>query len=138
MVLNFGQIVTGYYNDKIKKQNTLISDTTTSDYFDSNFYPSLIRWLPLREGYKMDLSIYDYNPSGKIGVIKASVLDVKSGIYQTNFSGSKNVWIVTVADEIGNSKKDPMTYYIDKADRRLWMQEINAGGRQMIMQLIEQ
>lgn len=47
--------------------------------------------------------------------------------------GIKNVWIVTVADEIGNGKNDFMTYYIDKKDRKLWKQEINAAGRKMIM-----
>ena len=97
----------------------------------------MVAWLPFKDGYKKDLSIYDFNPLGKIGVIKASVLGVKSGIYQTNFSGPKNVWIVTVTDEIGGSTNGLMTYYIDKDDRRLWNQEINAGGRKMIMQLIE-
>ncbi|MEJ7828486.1 MAG: hypothetical protein WKF91_09830 [Segetibacter sp.] len=105
MVLTFGKIVTGFYNDKTKQQNTIISDTTTSEYFDSNLYPALIGWLPLKDGYKQDISIYEYNPSGKIGVIKATINDVKSGTYQSSFSGTKNVWIVTVADEIGNGKK---------------------------------
>ena len=59
MVLNFGKIVTGFYNDKIKKQNTFISDTTKTDYFDSNLYSVLLGWLPLKEGYKNDIAIYD-------------------------------------------------------------------------------
>ena len=137
IAINFGKIVTGFYNDKTKQQNTIISDTTTSEYFDSNLYPALIGWLPLNGGYKQDISIYEYNPSGKIGVIKATINDVKSGTYQSSLSGTKNVWVVTVTDEIGNGKDDFMTYYIDKTDRRLWKQEINAGGRKMLMQLIE-
>jgi len=36
MVLHFGKIVTGFYNDKIKQKQTIISDTTTEAYFDSN------------------------------------------------------------------------------------------------------
>jgi hypothetical protein len=134
MVLNFGKIVTGSYNDKLKQQNYLISDTTSAAYFDSNFYPALITWIPLKEGYKQDISIYDYNPSGKIGVIKASVKNVVSGIYKSNKTGNRNVWVVTVTDEIGNGKDDFMIYYIDKTNRKLWKQEINAGGRKMIMQ----
>lgn len=137
MVLNFGKIVTGFYNDKTKQQLTIISDTTVGDYFDSNLYPSLIGWLPLKEGYKEDISIYDYNPSNKIGVIKARVNEVKSGTYNSISSGAKSVWIVTLTDEINTGKNDNTIYYIDKADRRLWKQEINAGGRKMMMQLTE-
>ena len=137
MVLNFGKIVTGFYNDKIKKKNTVISDTTTKGYFDSNIYPALIGWLPLKEGYKKKIPIYDYNPSGKIGVIWAYVNNVKSGTHETLFSGTKKVWIVTVSDEIGTGKNDFMIYYIDKADRGLWKQEINTNGRRMMMQRIE-
>lgn len=137
MVLNFGKIVTGFYNDKTKQQHTLISDTTREDYFDSNLYPALIGWLPLKEGYKENISIYDYNPSGKTGVIKAHVKDVKSGTCKTLSSGTKNVWIITVADEISNGKNDFMIYYIDKFNRKLWKQEATIGGRKMMMQLVE-
>lgn len=134
MVLDFGKIVTGFYNDKLKQQHTVISDTTATGYFDSNIYPVLITWLPLKEGYKQDISIYDYNPSGKTGIIKASIKQVTSGTYESMISGSMDVWVVTVVDEIGNDKNGFMTYYIDKKDRRLWKQEINTGGRKMLMQ----
>lgn len=136
MALNFGKIVTGYYSDKIKKTTTIIKDTTKEDYFDSNLYPVILTWLPLKEGYKQDISIYDYNPSGRIGVIKASVEDVKKGKHETERSGSREVWIVTVSDEIGGSDSK-MTYYIDQADRKLWKQEINAGARKMLMLRVE-
>jgi hypothetical protein len=133
MVLHFGKIVTGYYEDKIKKTNTLISDTTHEGYFDSNLYPSLLRWLPLSEGYKREMSIYDYNPAGKIGVIKANIKSVNSGSYQSTTDVKRDVWILVVADELGGGNSFS-TYYIDKADRSLWKQEINAGGRIMIIE----
>ena len=76
MVLKFGPVVTGYYNDLMKKENITVSDTTHSPYFDSNLYPAIIRWLPLKEGYSSSMAIYDYNPRGKIGVIKATSLAV--------------------------------------------------------------
>lgn len=136
MVLNFGKIVTGYYNDKIKKTTAVIRDTTREGYFDSNLYPALLTWLPLKEGYKQDISIYDYNPSGTIGVMKASVEDVKKGMYESERSGPHDVWVVTVSDEIGGSDSK-MIYYIDMADRKLWKQEINAGARRMLMQRVE-
>lgn len=137
MVLNFGKIVTGFYNDKIRKSKTTISDTAKSDYFDSNLYPVLIGWLPLDNNYKQDISIYDYNPSAKIGVIKASVKNVSGGTYQTDKNGIRTVWVVTVSDEIGNGENGISTYYFDKANRKLWKQEIDAGGRKMMMKLVE-
>lgn len=134
IVLNFGKIVTGYYNDKIKKIKTIVNDTTNSDYFDSNLYPLLIGWLPLDNNYTQQISIYDYNPAAKIGVLKASVQHVSSSTYQTDKNGMRDVWVVTVADEIGNGDNGISTYYFDKIDRKLWKQEINASGRKMLMQ----
>jgi hypothetical protein len=137
MVLDFGKIVTGLYHDKIKKNKTFIKDTTQREYFDSNLYPVLIGWLPLGNGYKQEISIYDYNPTGKIGVIKASVKNVSGSTYQTERNGVRNVWVVTVSDEIGNDENAVSTYYFDKVDRKLWKQEIEANGRKMLMQLVE-
>ncbi len=137
MVLNFGKIVTGFYNDKMKKNSTMVNDTTKGDYFDSNLYPVLIGWLPLENGYKQDISIYDYNPSSKIGILKASIKNVTSGTYQSDKSGIKNVWVVTVTDEIGNGENGVSIYYFDKADRKIWKQEIDANGQKMMMKLVE-
>jgi hypothetical protein len=137
MVLNFGKIVTGFYNDKMKKNNIVVHDTTRTAYFDSNLYPILLGWLPLREGYQRDIAIYDYNPSGKIGVIKASVTAVKSGRYTTEKSGVRAVWIVSVSDEIGSGDNGTSTFYFDQTDRKLWKQEMNANGRKMMMKLVE-
>lgn len=133
MVLNFGKVVTGFYNDKLKPKYITVSDTTTQDYFDSNLYPVLITWLPLKEGYKKDISIYDYNPSAKNGVMKAFVKGVTSGKLKTVKSGIREVWVITVTDELGDGQNGPFIYYIDKADRKLWKQEINAGGQKMLM-----
>ncbi len=79
MVLKFEKVVTGFYNVKMKQKNTIIKDRTLMEYFDSNLYPFLIGWLPLKEGYTQNISIYDYNPTAKIGVLKARVTEVKSG-----------------------------------------------------------
>ncbi|MCF0056154.1 hypothetical protein [Dyadobacter sp. CY356] len=135
MVLNFGQIITGFYNDKKPGKNILIHDTTQTSYFDSNMYPVLIRWLPLKEGFTTKIAIYDYNPSAKIGVISATVSGVSSGIYSSKRSGSREVWVVDVNDEISNGKSQ---YFIDKTNRKLWKQTIEAKGRTMIMVAIEE
>lgn len=133
MLLNFGNVVTGFYYDKRKQQNYSINDTAIAPYFDSNIYPALIAWLPLHDGYKNDISIYDYNPSEKKRVVKSFIKKVTSAVYQTKSSGLRNVWIVTVSDEISNDGNTYTAYYIDKNDRKLWKQEINAAQRKMIM-----
>jgi hypothetical protein len=135
MILNFGKIVTGFYTDKINNVTTQIRDTINEYYFDSNIYPALITWLPLKEDYKQDISIYDYNPRGKTGVLKAMVKDVKKGVFESAGSGIHQVWIVTISDEIGGEDAIS-TYYIDIADRKLWKLELDAGARKMTMELI--
>jgi len=132
MVLNFGKTVTGFYEDRIKETRTAISDAPTGSFFDSNIYPMLITWLPLKEGLKQEIPIYDYNPMGKIGIIRAWVKNVVSGTCTTEKSGDIGVWIVSVADEI-SSEGTSVTYYIAKSDRTLWKQEISAAGRKMVM-----
>jgi len=131
MGFSFGKIVTGFYNDKIKKTNTVVSDTMTAAYFDSNIYPSLVRWLPLSEGYTCNIPIYDYRPN-KSGLIYAYVKKVESGTY-TAKNGKHDVWLVTVHDEISNDADSYSVFTIDKADRKLWQQEIVMTGRKMMI-----
>jgi hypothetical protein len=137
MVLNFGRVVTGFYLDKLKNRSITISDTTETAYFDSNLYPALIAWLPLKEGFKKDISVYDFNPNGKTGVLTASVQSVTKGTYKSLRSGERTVWIVTVSDELGGGGNTINTYFIDMVDRKLWQQQISAGGRKMMMVLME-
>ncbi|MDQ1090554.1 hypothetical protein [Siphonobacter sp. SORGH_AS_1065] len=134
MVLHFGQVVTGFYTDKRQAKTTIINDTPQTSYFDSNIYPSLVRWLPLKEGFKQKIAIYDYNPLAKIGIINASVHGVSSGTYNSQKSGLREVWIVDVTDEISNGKSQ---YFVDKTNRKLWKQTIEAGGRTMMMVTVE-
>jgi hypothetical protein len=133
MVLNFNKTITGFYNDKGKQKVTLIKDTPVKPYFDSNLYPLLLAWLPLSESYQKEIYIYDYNPSATIGVIKAKVKMVESGTFKSEKSGVREVWVLTVTDEIVNSPESFMTYYIDKLDRTLWKLDVNIGKRKMMM-----
>jgi hypothetical protein len=110
MVLKFGPVVTGYYNDLMKKENFIISDTTHSPYFDSNLYPAIIRWLPLKEGYSSSMAIYDYNPRGKIGVLKATIQSVSKDSLMMPKSGKQPVWVVKVADDIAEGSLSTLLY----------------------------
>ncbi|AQX11360.1 hypothetical protein KRE40_12785 [Elizabethkingia meningoseptica] len=130
MVLNFGKQVTGYYLDKATNQKTEINETPNEDYFDSNIYPQLIRWLPLKENYKTVFTIFDYNPKSKTGVLTAHIQDTQKGIYKNT-----PVWIVKVLDDISENKITT-TFYIDTKTRQLLKQEVDMGPRKMVMEKV--
>lgn len=119
---------TGYYLDKKTQKKDMIDEATNSPYFDSNAYPALIRFLPLKENYTTELSIFDYNPTAKKGIIKAYIEKVEKAEYN-----GKKVWVVKTTDDI-QDRKTESTYYIDMITRKVLKQEINAGGRKMIME----
>ncbi len=120
--------VTGYYLDKKTQKNDIIDEVTTSPYFDSNSYPALIRFLPLTENDKSEISIFDHNPTAQKGVIKAYIENVEKSEYN-----GKKVWVVKTTDDIQDRKTESI-YYIDIDSRKLLKQEINTGGRKMIME----
>ena len=128
MSLTFGKKVTGYYLDKKTQKKNLIDEAATSAYFDSNSYPALIRFLPLKENFTSEISIFDYNTTAKKGVIKAYIEKVEKGEYN-----GKKVWIVKTTDDIQDRKAESI-YYIDVNTRKVLKQEINVGGRKMIME----
>jgi len=119
---------TGYYLDKKTQKKDVIDEVTTSPYFDSNAYPALIRFLPLKENYTTEISIFDYNPTAKKGIIKAYIEKVE----KTEYNGKK-VWIVKTTDDIQDRKTESI-YYIDINSRKVLKQEIYAAGRKMIME----
>ncbi|RKE89024.1 DUF3108 domain-containing protein [Epilithonimonas arachidiradicis] len=118
----------GYYLDKKTQKKDMINEATTLPYFDSNSYPALIRFLPLTENYTAEISIFDYNPTAKKGVIKAYIEKVEKSEYN-----GRKVWVVKTTDDI-QERKAESTYYIDMITRKVIKQEINAGGRKMIME----
>lgn len=119
---------TGYYLDKKTQKKDVIDEATSSSYFDSNAYPALIRFLPLKENYTTEISIFDYNPTAKKGIIKAYIEKVEKSEYN-----GKKVWVVKTTDDIQDRKTESI-YYIDIDSRKVLKQEINAGGRKMIME----
>jgi hypothetical protein len=136
MSINFGPTVTGYYFDKPKNEKTVITETPTRDYFDSNIYPVLIGWLPLTDGFTTNITIFDYAPGGNTGVRDIVVSDVKTSSFLSKKQGLRDVWIVTVVDGKGENASTSI-FYFDKQDRTLWKQEIAAGKRNMRMVRVE-
>lgn len=130
--LKFGAAVIGSFTDKLKKQTYKIDDVLPQGkYFDSNFYPYLVRLLPLKDGYTAEVATYDYSPAKK-GIIMQKITNVKSGTYR-NKAGLNVVWIVTSLETIKGQTTE-VKYYIDKSDRKIFRQEIFDG---MLRTLIE-
>ncbi len=120
--------VTGFYFDKKTQQKQPIDEQVSGEYFDSNVYPTLIPFLPLKEHYSAEISIFDYNPAAKKGILKAYLEEVNSG--EVN---GKKVWIVKTTDDI-QDRKTVVTYFIDKETREVIRQEIDSGDRKMTME----
>ena len=120
--------VTGYYLDK-KSQKKDVIDIPAAHYFDSSSYAMLIRYLPLKEHYTAEISIFDYNPkSEKKGMMKAYILDTQKSEYK-----GKPVWAVKTNDDISN-KLTTVTYYIDPITRKIVKQDMDMAGRKMFLE----
>ena len=122
--------------DKTTSTKTIISERSNASFFDSNFYPQLIRFLPLKNGYEAEISIFDYNPKAKIGLLKATIKGVEE--VEIDFDGQlRKVWKVVTTDDISNNMAT-ITYYIDKFSRKFLKQDLQIGERKMVMRLIEE
>lgn len=121
--------VTGYYLDKKSGKKDIV-DSPAKNYFDSSSYAMLIRFLPLKENYTADISIFDYNPNTeKQGLMKAYISEVKKSDYK-----GKPVWEVKTTDDI-SSKASTTTYYIDPQTRKIVKQDMDMKGRKMSLEI---
>lgn len=102
IVLKFGEKITGYYLDKKTGSKTVISEEAEASFYDSNFYPQLIRFLPLKDGYTGIISIFDYNPKAEKGVITATIKNTEEMTF--SFNGEERlVWKIENTDDISNN-----------------------------------
>jgi hypothetical protein len=68
-------------------------------------------------------------------VITATIKDTEESSMNYNDKDIK-VWKVKTTDEISNNSATS-TFYIDKSTRKILKQEIDFGGRKMLMELVE-
>lgn len=130
MRLKYGKDVTGYYYDKKSGKKTVVKDAVKETFLDSYTYPYLLGLLPLTSGYSASLPVYDFKPENDGNVKKSVIEEVKSGMYVSEYYGSRKVWLVNVLEEATN---DRYIYSIDKDNRRLWKVEIFANGQHLLM-----
>ncbi|GMN08367.1 hypothetical protein MTsPCn9_09860 [Croceitalea sp. MTPC9] len=135
MVMEFGKKITGYYKDLMTGSKTQILETTIEPFFDSNFYPYLIRLLPLEDEYATAIYMFDYNPKSKIGIMKATILDTKSS--EIDFNGKeRKIWVVKTTNDISDNKFIT-TFYIDKTTRQTLKQVTENERGQLVMERTE-
>jgi len=134
MVLQFSEEVTGYHLDKASGNRKEITVPVDGPFFDSNFYPQLIRWLPLEEGYSTTMAIFDYNPKSEIGIMAATIKNTEETTLDIDGITTR-VFKVTATDDISNNTATS-TYYIAVDSRKMVKQEIEVGGRKMVMERI--
>ena len=108
-------------NDKKNLKHTEINKLN-QNYFDSSTYQNIIRWLPLKNGYKKDLDLYNYDPNSTIGFMKAHITEVITEDYKTKKEGIRKVFKVTEFFD-----KSKTVHFIDLENRRLWKLEVNDG-----------
>lgn len=135
MVLRFGEKTNGYFLDKDMDIKTQIEEEAHMPFFDSNFYPQVLRLLPYEKDFSKTISIFDYNPKAKTGVITATIGEVE----KVNFEhGGKSVpvWKVEVTDDISNNLATSV-YYLNEANRKVLRHEIHLGDKTMVMRLVE-
>ncbi|MCA6364265.1 MAG: hypothetical protein IM638_14600 [Bacteroidetes bacterium] len=127
MVLNFNPIITGHYINLKKNERKEIRDTVSAAYFDSNLYTHLVRWVKLEDGLKKDITIYNYDPDKKSGIMQMHIAEVKSQVFTSGKNNKYEVWRVVVTDDISPGLAS--VYYIRKSDRQLVHQEIVKGKK---------
>lgn len=130
MVLHFGEEVTGYYLDKKTGKKNQIKETASPYFVDSYTYPFLLSLLPLSSGYSTDILVYEYLPTNSSNVKKAIVEEVKSSTYVSKYTGTHEVWEVTVLEP---STAEKSVNYIDKRTRRLWQIDTWSNGHHISM-----
>ncbi|MCU0435860.1 MAG: hypothetical protein MUC87_20545 [Bacteroidia bacterium] len=127
MVLNFGNVITGFYHDHKKNEQREINDTLSAAYFDSNLYTHLVRWTKLEDGLKKDITIYNYDPNRKSGLMQMHIAEVKSLQFTTAQKNKYEIWRVVVTDDISPGLAS--VFYIRKSNRELLYQEIVKGKK---------
>ncbi len=132
MVFKFGEKITGYYKDLETDSITEILETTIEPFFDSNSYPYIIRLLPLKDDYAVEISIFDFNPKSKVGIMTATILDTKSIEMEFN-DEQRKVWEVKTTSDISDNKFIT-TFYIDKLTNKTLKQITENDKGQLVME----
>jgi hypothetical protein len=116
--LKFSDKITGFQQERSSKTKTTINDKMKDGYFDINTFPYILPALPLTEGFRAKIPVYNYN-----GISEAEkfsnliILSVKSDVHYATFTGNHNVWQVIVFED---ASQKTISYFIDKETGKFW------------------
>jgi hypothetical protein len=116
--LNFSNKITGVEQASGSEVKTPFTEEMKDGYFDNNIIPYLLPALPLKEGFRAKLPVYNYfakNQDDKF--YNAIIIGVNSEVKYSHFTGNHNVWQVMVLDD---DTKETTTYFIEKETGKLW------------------
>lgn len=117
--------VTVWHKDNLTGKTTALTDTLKGSYFDSNLYSQMVRWLPLKDGFRGTIQNYNYANEQSHGLTTVQVLDVKE------VEGLNPYYEVTLLD---NESKSNIVLFVRKSDRKLLKSKMEFGGRKMEME----
>jgi hypothetical protein len=134
LIMTFSDSVKGQYKDVNTGKTIRIAENTHGSYFDSNFYPHIIRLLPLKTGYSKQLSIFDYNPQSRKGVMSATIQKTEEVRILIN-EEERKAWKIIVTDDISDNQLTSI-YFVDQDTRQLLRQEVISPNGKMIFELL--
>lgn len=116
--LNYSNEITGLFEDHKSHKKTIIKEKAKGSFFDIAIYPYILPALPLVEGYKAIIPVYDYEAlSANDQYSNVLITGVYSDFFSSNFSGIHKVWRVEIFEE---STKQTYQYYIDQKTQKIW------------------
>jgi hypothetical protein len=120
-----GKKVSVWHKDNMTGKTSSVTDTLSRSCFDSNLYPHLVCWLPLKEGFTGTIQNYNYANEKSHGLTTVQILSVKE------VNNTIPYYEVTLLDD---ETKSITVFSIRKADRKVLKSKMEFGGRKMEME----
>ena len=118
LLLNFGSEITGSHQDHNRNKKTIIKEKPKGSFFDISIYPYLLSALPLTEGYKANIPVFDYEAlTADKKFSNVEITGVYAKEYFSSFTGTHKVWRVDVYEE---SSQNTVQYHIDQKTGKFW------------------
>jgi hypothetical protein len=116
--LNFSNDITGVIEDHGQGKKTKINEKSTGAYFDITTYPYILPALPLKEGFRAKIPVYNYEaPSTDKKYSNAIIVGVTPDTYYSLYTGNHKVWNVAVLEEGTNQI---ISFIIDQETGKFW------------------
>ena len=118
LFLNFANEITGSHQDHDRNKKTIIKEKPKGSFFDISIYPYLLSALPLTEGYKANIPVYDYEAlTADKKFSNVEITGVYAKEYFSSFTGTHKIWRVEVYEK---SSQNSLQYYIDQKTGKFW------------------